>query len=82
MALCMVHFFSYPKGKHIKRKVWLFDEGNYELLKNMLLSIEWYTFFTITYNVDVLSDNIIDMLHHFTELCVKFVTARPATNLV
>ena len=26
--------FSYPKRNHMKRKVWLFDEGNYELLNN------------------------------------------------
>ena len=45
----------------------------------MLLSIEWNTFFSITDNIDVLSDNLTDMLHHFTELCVpsKIVTARP-----
>ena len=61
------------------RKVWLFDEGNYELLNNMLLSIEWNTFFSITDNIDVLSDNLTDILHHFTELCIpsKIVTVRP-----
>ena len=58
--------------------MWLFDEGNYKLLNNMLLSIEWNTFFSITDNIDVLSDNLTDMLHHFTELCIpsKIVTAR------
>ena len=71
--------FSYPKRNHIKRKVWLFDEGNYELLNNMLLSIEWNTFFSKTDNIDVLSDNLTDMLHYFTELCIpsKIVTVRP-----
>ena len=45
----------------------------------MLLSIEWNTFFSITDNIDVLSDNLTDMLHHFTELCIpsKIVTVRP-----
>ena len=45
----------------------------------MLLFIGWDTIFSITDNIDVLSDNLTDMLHHFTELCVpsKIVTVRP-----
>ena len=36
---------SYSKNSILSRKIWLYDEGNYDQLNNFLLAMDWDTFF-------------------------------------
>ena len=36
---------SYSKNSILSRQIWLYDEGDYDLLTNFLLAMDWDTFF-------------------------------------
>ena len=68
--------FRKPKVKAYKRRIWKYNDGNYELLRQKVTTTDW----SICHNSDinVYAQNIVKTLNALTETCVpnKIVTFR------
>ena len=72
--------FKYDKPKHqcYKRKIWKYDNGNFELLKQYILEIDWHSL--ANENINIYAETFTNKL---LELCTntipnKIVTIRPS----
>ena len=67
-----------PKTKLFKRKIILYDRGDYQLLNDLLFSVDWDHFFSHFDDLDTLTNSLTELLLEFIERCVpvKQVTIR------
>lgn len=69
---------STPKAYSFKRKVWLYELGNYARLNNLFLLTDWDEFFSASQNLDELTYRLTDLVLEYAEECIpnKIVTIR------
>ena len=70
--------FRKPKVKAYKRRIWRYNDGNYEHLRNKVLATDWSL--CQDSDINVYAQNIVKTLNALTETCVpnKIVTFRPS----
>ena len=68
-----------PKSHTYTRKIWQYDQGNYDLLNNLLFLTDWDSFFSASDNIDTLAENFTNLLTELAETCIptKTVKVRP-----
>ena len=70
--------FKKPKLKSFKRHIWLYDEGNYDLLHDKATTTDW----TATYddNIDQYCKNITEEILDLCKQCIpnKNILIRPS----
>ena len=74
---------SYCKNATISRKIWLYDEGNYDLLNSYLFSIDWNAFFAPPVDIDELAKKLTNILTELSEMCIpsKTIKLKPKDKL-
>ena len=67
---------SYSKNSIFSRKIWLYDEGNYDLLNNFLLAMDWNTFFYPFTDINEVALKLTKLIADLTEICIpsKIIT--------
>ena len=60
-----------PEHKQMSRRVWLYDQGNYDYFNGILLAMNWDEFFSSTEDINILVDNITKLLSIIAEDCVR-----------
>ena len=68
-----------PKMHNFTRKVWQYDQGNFDHLNNLLFLTDWDEFFAASANISTLTENLTSLLLSMAETCIptKTVTLRP-----
>ena len=59
---------SYSKNYILSRKIWLYDEGNYDLLNNFLL--DWDTLFYPFTDINEVALKLTELRADLTEICI------------
>ena len=44
--------------KQMSRRVWLYDQGNYDYFNKILLAMDWDDFFSSTEDINIFVENI------------------------
>ena len=60
--------FSKPKSKTVMRHIWSYEQGNYDLLRQKVLSIDWSSL--QDNDVDVYAENINTAINSITSECI------------
>lgn len=70
--------FRKPKLRSYKRRIWKYDDGDYDLLRHKVSSTDWNACHND--DINVYATNLIDTLQSIVETCVpnKLVTFRPS----
>lgn len=70
--------FTPPKAYSFKRKVWLYDQGNYTHLNNLFLLTDWDEFFSGPVDLEDMTKKLTKLIHHYSEECIpnKMITIR------
>ena len=70
--------FRKPKCLSFKRRIWKYDDGNYEMLRQKASATNWNDF--QNNDIDTYCENLIEHLQSITEMCIpnKVITIRPS----
>ena len=69
--------FQKPKFKSFQRRIWKYEDGNYDELRNKFLNFDWETCKSL--NVDEYADNVSNVIFKTAEECIpnKIITVKP-----
>ena len=70
--------FRKPKCLSFKRRIWKYDDGNYEMLRQKASATNWNDF--QNNDINTYCENLIEHLQSITEMCIpnKGITIRPS----
>ena len=70
--------FRKPKCLSFKRRIWKYDDGNYEMLRQKASATNWNDF--QNNDINIYCENLIEHLQSITEMCIpnKVITIRPS----
>ena len=70
--------FRKPKCLSFKRRIWKYDDGNYEMLRQKASATNWNDF--QNNDINTYCENLIEHLQSITEMCIpnKVITIRPS----
>ena len=73
-------FFNFrkPKCLSFKRRIWKYDDGNYEMLRQKASATNWNDF--QNNDINTYCENLIEHLQSINEMCIpnKVITIRPS----
>ncbi|CAC5418083.1 unnamed protein product [Mytilus coruscus] len=74
--------FHKPSNTCFKRKIWLYDRGDYDLFRRMLSDVNWNDFIESSTNVDSLVDRFSELLIDFASKAIpnKTITVRKSDH--
>ena len=70
--------FRKPKCLSLKRRIWKYDDGNYEMLRQKASASKWNDF--QNNDINTYCENLTEHLQYITEMCIpnKVITIRPS----
>ena len=70
--------FRKPKCLSFKRRLWKYDDGNYEIIRQKASATNWNDF--QNNGINTYCENLIELLQSITEMRIpnKFITIRPS----
>ena len=70
--------FRKPKCLSFKRRIWKYDDGNYEMLRQKASATNWNDF--QNNDINTYCENLTEHLQSITEMCIpnKVITIRPS----